>query len=146
MKTSPILPTPFLQMLSILPPTSLSPPNPTTTALSVVIFLWLNGWSCHIWCAILLNDNMDLHMSNLCTNLLPERPWCMFYATRHQIYRDLTHNVVFYWYSDLIWHTHTHTHTRTHTHTKTHKHTLTHPNKYIFTPSATCSQQLPLPH
>ena len=30
-------------------------------------FLWLNGWLNHIWCAILLNDIMDLHMSSLGT-------------------------------------------------------------------------------
>ena len=35
-------------------------------------------------------------------------PWCVFYATRHQVYWGLTHNVVFYWYSDLISHTHKH--------------------------------------
>ena len=33
---------------------------PTPTALSVVLFLWLNGWSRHIWCTFLLNDIMDL--------------------------------------------------------------------------------------
>ena len=64
-------------------------------------------WSRHIWCAILVNDNMDLHMSSLGILVL-ERPWCVFYATRRQVYWGLTH-VVFYWYSDLISHTHKHT-------------------------------------
>ena len=50
-----------------LSPTSLSPPTSTPTVFSVVLLLWLNGWSCHIWCAILLNNNMDLHMSSLGT-------------------------------------------------------------------------------
>ena len=37
-------------------------------------------------------------------------PWCMFYATRRQIYWVLTRDVVFCLSSDLITHTHTHTH------------------------------------
>ena len=37
-------------------------------------------------------------------------PWCVFYATRCQIYRALTHNVVFCWYSNLISHTNKHAH------------------------------------
>ena len=82
-------------------PTSLPPRTHSPTALSVVMFLWLNGWSHHIWCVILVNNDMDLYMSSLGT-LVPEGPWCLFYATRRQIYRSLTHNVVFYWYSDLI--------------------------------------------
>ena len=90
------------------PPTSLSPqtPTPTPTVLSVVLFLWLNGWSHHIWCAILLNDNMDLHMLSLCT-LPPEGHWCVFYATRCQLYWGVTYKVIFYWYSDFVI-THTH--------------------------------------
>ena len=39
MKTSPILPTSPFQSLSNLPLTSLSPPTPTQTVLSVVLFL-----------------------------------------------------------------------------------------------------------
>ena len=39
--------------------------NPTHTAYSVILFLWLNGWLCHNWCAILLNDIMDVHTSSL---------------------------------------------------------------------------------
>ena len=74
------------------------------TVLSVVLFLWLNGWSRHIWCAILLNDSMDLHMSSYGT-IVSEGPWCVFCAIRHQVYWSLTHNVVFYWFSDLISHT-----------------------------------------
>ena len=56
------------------PHTSLSLQTPTPTVLSVVLFLWQNGWSHHIWCAILLNDNMDLHMFSLGT-LVPEGSW-----------------------------------------------------------------------
>ena len=36
-------------------------------------------------------------------------PWCMFYATRRQVYWVLTRNVVFCWYSNLTSHTQTHT-------------------------------------
>ena len=40
------------------------------------LFLNLNGWSCHSWSVILLNDIMDLHMSSLGT-LVPEGLWCV---------------------------------------------------------------------
>ena len=53
------------------------------------------------WWAILLNDTMDLHMSSLGT-LVTEGPWCVFYATKCQVYWGLTHNVFFCWYFDLI--------------------------------------------
>ena len=84
--------------------------NSTPTALPVVLFLWLNEWSCHIRCTILLNDNMDLHMSSLGT-AVPEGPWCVFFATRHQVYWGMTHHVFFT--CTLIWY-HTHKHTNTH--------------------------------
>ena len=93
------------------PPTPLSPLTSTPTVLSVVLFLWLNVWSHHIWCAILHNENMDLHTSSLVT-LVPEGTWRVFYATRCKVYWALTHNVVFYWYSDLISHTQTHKYTQ----------------------------------
>ena len=68
----------------------------------------LAGWvtTPHLMC-YLLNDNMDRHMSSLGT-LVPEGPWGVFYASRSQVYWGLTHNVVFYWYSDLISPTHKH--------------------------------------
>ena len=79
--------------------TSLSSQTSTPAVLSVVLFLWLNGWSHCIWCAILLNDDMDLHMWSLLGNLVPEGTWCVSYATRCKVDSGLTHNVVFYWYS-----------------------------------------------
>ena len=66
---------------------------------------------------------LDLHVSSLGT-LVPEEPWCAFYATRHQVYWGLTH-VDSCWYSNLISHTRTHTHKHTHTHTHTYTHTHT---------------------
>ena len=111
------------------PPPSLSPPTPTTTAVSVVLFLGLNGWSHHI-----LSDIMDLHMSSLVT-LVPEGPLCVFYALRHQVYWGLTHNVFFCWYSDLISHAQRHT---AHSGVSW----MTHTYKYIFTYIFMCSQQL----
>ena len=51
---------------------------------------------------------MDQHMWSLGT-LVPEGPWCVFYATRCQVYWGLTHNVVLYGHSDLISLTHKHT-------------------------------------
>ena len=93
------------------PPPSLLPPTPTPTALSVVLLFWLNEWLCHTWCAILLNDIMDVHMSSLGT-LMQEGGWLVFYITRHQIYWGLTCKVIFSWYSDLISNTQTHTDTQ----------------------------------
>ena len=49
-------------------------------------------WSHDIWCAILLNDNIELHMSTL-GSLVPEGPSCVFYAIRHQVYWGLTHTI-----------------------------------------------------
>ena len=91
-----------LYCLSVPPPLCLPPPNflssstNSPTALSVVLFLWLNGWWCHIWCAILLNANMDLYMWSLGTSV-PEGPWCVFQAIRPLVYCGMKHNVVFYW-------------------------------------------------
>ena len=113
------LPTLTLFLFHILPPPlnalpcHLQPPTPITNVLSVSLFLWLNDWSCHIRCAILLNNiytwiNMDLYMSSLGT-IVPEGPWCVFYATRCHVYWGLTHTVVFT--GTLIWY-HTHKHTQ----------------------------------
>ena len=138
MKTPHIWPAPFFQILSNPPPSPLPPTTPT--ALTVESFLWLNGWLCHIWCAILLNDILDLQVLSV-GNLVLEGPWHMFYGRRHQVYRDLTHNAILCWYSDLI--SHTQTHTQRHTvHSGASR--LTHP--YIFTPHVMCSQQLSLLH
>ena len=57
------LPSLFSNFVHLLP---LSP-TPSPTVLSVVLFLWLTGWSYYIWCAILLNVIMDLHMLSLGT-------------------------------------------------------------------------------
>ena len=73
-------------------PCHLQPPSPLLFLLFCLF--WVNEWSRHIWCAILLNENMDMHTSNLDT-LVPEGPWCLFYVTRCHIYWSLTDNVVF---------------------------------------------------
>ena len=102
MKTAPILPTP--PPFSIFaPPFFLVTSNPPFTVLSVVLFLWLNGWSYHIWCAILVNGSTHVETQYLCTR----RPWCVFYVTRCHVYWGLTHNMFFYWFPDLISHTNT---------------------------------------
>ena len=44
-----------------------------------VLFLWLNGLLCHIWCVFSLNDIMDLQMSSLGT-LVPEQPCYVFHT------------------------------------------------------------------
>ena len=55
----PILPTPPFSNFIQPHPLScrLQPPPP-----SVALFLWLNGWSRHIWCTILLNEIMVIIM------------------------------------------------------------------------------------
>ena len=125
-------------------PSSLLPLTPTLTALSVVLFVWLNGWLHHIWCAILLNDITNLHMPNLGT-LVPQGPWCAFYVTRRQVYWGL--KPVFF-SGTLIWcHTHINTHKQTQRHTAhSGASRLTHPYKYIFTSPIMWSQQLSLLH
>ena len=119
---------PLLQILST-PPSHVpvtSAPNPTVV--SAGLFLWLNGCSRHIWCAVFLTDDMDLHILSLGT-LVPERPWCVFYAIRHLIITGT-----------LIWY-----HTQKHTaHSGTS--TLTHPYKSIYTLPVMRSHELPLLH
>ena len=44
---------PFSNFVQLLPPLPVAA-NPTLTALSVVLFPWLDVWSCHIWCTTLL--------------------------------------------------------------------------------------------
>ena len=118
---------------------SLSPPTPNHTALSVVLFLWLNGWLCHIWWAILLNDK-PLHvepwylgarktfMCVLCNNassLLRSDTWCVFLLA---LWFDITH---------------TNTHTQTHTAHSGASRLIHHINIYLH---HMCSQQLFLLH
>ena len=91
--------------------------NTHPTDHSAVLFLWLNGWSHHTWCAILLNDIMDVHMlsfrtlmhvlCNKTSSLLSSDTWCNFLLV---LWFDLTH-------------TQTNTNTHTHTHTKETQHT-----------------------
>ena len=113
------------------PPSPLPPPHQlptsTPTVLSVVLFIWLIGWSRHIWCAILINANMDLHVWGI-GNIVPEGRWCVFYTTRRQVHWGLTYNVFFYWYYDLISHTQTHEQSQ-HTHGRVDWHH--HVDKYL---------------
>ena len=48
-------------------PPSLLVPTPTSIGHPVVLFIFLDGWFCHLWYAILLNKTMDVHMSTLRT-------------------------------------------------------------------------------
>ena len=74
--------------------------------------------------------------------LIPEGPYCVFYASKHQAYWGLTQNMVFYYYSALISHTQTHTTHVTYTGAKR----LIHPCKYILTLPVKCSQHLSVLH
>ena len=116
------------------------PPTSIPTDPFVAVFLGLNGRSRLVWCVILPNDIIDLHTSSLGT-LVQEGPCFVFYATRHQVYWGLTHNMVFDLYLDLK------------SHTRTNKDTphaginrLTHPHKYILTPLIMWLQQLSVLH
>ena len=124
----------FIQILSI-PPS----PNHYSLCLFIALFLWLNGCICHIWCTILLNDIMDLHMFSLGT-LISEGVCCVFYTTRHQIYWGLTNNKCFCWYSDLM------SHKKSRAHSKHRGQETNSPNKYILRSPVMCSQQLSLFH
>ena len=76
---------PFFKFCPTPLPCCLQPP---ALLLILLLFLWLNGWSCHIWCTILLNDIMDVHMSSLrilmhvlcnkVSSLLSSDMWCGF--------------------------------------------------------------------
>ena len=116
-------------------PPSLLLPTPNLTALPVVLFLWLNGWMCHLWCAILLYDIMDVNMLGL---------W--YLSTKRTLICVLCNKVSSVMRSDTwvfllaLWFNITHTqHTHMHPHTHTHiAHSgdsrLTHPCEYMFTP------------
>ena len=100
-------PTQFPLLFQFFPDTCLKPPPPLLF-LFPCFFNW-NVWSCHIWCIILLDNIMDPHMSSVVT-LVPEGPWCVFYAIKCQVYWGLTRTVVFYLYSNLISFRHTKMH------------------------------------
>ena len=95
---------PLFQILSTLPHFPItSNPNPHCSfCCSVSLAEWVSH---HIWCAIiLLNDNMNLHMSS---QYLKDLDVCFMQQGLKST--EVWHNVIFYLYSDLIPHTHTHT-------------------------------------
>ena len=86
---------------------------------------------------------MDLHMSSLGA-LEPEGLWCVFYATRHQVYWGPI-NVSFA--GTLIWYHKQHKHKPREWQTSySGTSRPTHPYKYIFTPPVMCSHQYSLLH
>ena len=89
-------------------PSQLQCPPPTVS--SVDLFLWLNGWSCHIRCVILLNDNMDLHMSSLGT--FDQKDLDVCFMQQGVKFTELWH--MWFFTRTLIWY-HAHTNTQTHT-------------------------------
>ena len=64
------------------------------------LFSLANGLSHHTWCVILLNDIIDLIYQTFVP--LYQKDCCVFYATRCQVRRVLTHNMFFWYYLDLI--------------------------------------------
>ena len=101
-KTPLILATPFFSNFVHTPIASILQPPPPLLFLLSCFFGWMGDRP---------TFDVLLHMLSLDT-LVPVGPCCLFYATRHQVYRGLTHNIVFWWYSDLLSHTQTHTNTR----------------------------------
>ena len=67
----------------------------------VTLFLWLNVWTYHIECIILLNDMMDLHLLNLAILVL-EAPFYVFYGTSHQVYCKFDTDIIAFLIT-LIW-------------------------------------------
>ena len=82
---------------------------------------------------VLFYDVMDLYMSTVGT-LVPEGPYYVFYAGRCHVFWDLTRNVVFCLYSDLISHKQTLTQVDT-VHSGANR--KTHPYKYLLAPPVT---------
>ena len=110
------------------------PPLLPPSILSADMFLW---WSHHIWCAILLNDNTDLHIPGLGT-LVPEKTlMCVLCNKASSLLRSDTLSGFLLGLRVDITQTHT-------AHSGGSQ--LTHTYKYIFTPPVVCSQQLPLLH
>ena len=74
---------PFFKLLPTLPLPQLAchlqPPLP----LFFLLFCFFS------WMCFMPHDNMDLHKSSLGT-LVPAGPWCVFYATSHQVDWGLT--------------------------------------------------------
>ena len=96
-------------------------PHPITsipTALFIALFCWLNGWLRHIWCVILLNDIMDLHIRSLGTMYQKDHIVC--FMQQGVKFTEVSQNVIFYWYSVLWFDI-----------TSTHKISSTHRDQYI---------------
>ena len=102
-----LLPTLFFQIFPIsLPRVS----NYNPAALFVALFHWLNRWLCHIWCVILLNTIMDLHMLSLST-LVP-KDFDVCFMKQGVTFTEVWH-IMWLFASTLIWY-HTDTQTKTH--------------------------------
>ena len=113
------------------------PPTFTSTAIFDVLLIWINGWWCHIWYVLLLNDIRDLYISTLGT-LVREQPWYVFMQQSLK-FTDFWH-IIWLFAGTLIWY-HKHIYTQWHTALSA-DNRLTHPFKYILTSPDMCSQQL----
>ena len=97
-RTSPLMKAPLYCLLPFFKfrPTPTPLPchlQPPLTVLYVVLFLWLNGWSCHIWCAILLNDNMWRTL--MCVLCIKASSWPRF-DTWHEFLLVFTGTLIWY--------------------------------------------------
>ena len=101
MKT-PLYGLPFFQILPTLP-------QPLTSLLFLLPCFF--GWNSMGWMSDRATFDVLHYLMVLytCQTLVPERPCCVFYATRHQVYWGLTNNVVFLL---VLWLDATHSHTK----------------------------------
>ena len=136
-KPSIIFPTPsFFQILQ-----THSPPITLSPAFFVALFLWLNGWSHHIWFVVLLNDFMQLCLSSLDT-VVPEGLTVCFmqqgitFTKIGEKMQIFTSTLILY-----LSHIYRQRHTA---HTGTNR--LTYSYKNIYPPPVMCSQQLSVLH
>ena len=108
-----------------------SPPTPTPTALSVLLFYWLNGWSFTYW----YYGSIRVERCYLSTRSTLMCVLCNDKAS--SLLSTEVSQIMLFFAGTLIWY---HTHTQTHTaHSGASR--LTHPYKYIFTSPVMCSQQ-----
>ena len=118
------------------------PPILPTPFSKFVLFLRLMGVIApHMICYFLLNDLMNLHMSNLVT-LVPPGPcgvffFFFFFCNKAAVYWGVAHDVVFT--STLLWY-----HVQTKTHIEANR--LIHPHEYILTSLVMCLLKLSVLH
>ena len=97
---------PYIVYLSLF--SSFVHPLTTHTALIIAFFFLTEGWLWHIWCIILLNDIMDLHMLSLGTVVLKDFAVCFM---QQDVKFTEVWQIMWLFISTQNWyHTHMHSH------------------------------------